>query len=243
MRTISFIALSFLMLSVRGQNLPDGPGKDVFAKVCSACHGLDLATDQKKTKAEWTDTVERMAGYGAEMTKEQKDQIVTYLAAHFGAAADAPKAEAKVDAKASANSELDAKMMPEGQGKAVILRECTTCHAPDHFVKYRHSNEEWQAIVTRMGQRVKSGISKEDLDVVEKYLAANFPKIEEVGKVNINKASAKDIADQLALTPAEASAVVQYRERHGTFGQWGELLVIYGVDGRKIEAAKDRMSF
>jgi DNA uptake protein ComE-like DNA-binding protein len=36
---------------------------------------------------------------------------------------------------------------------------------------------------------------------------------------------------------------VNYRERHGTFREWGELLAIYGVDGRKIEAAKDRMSF
>lgn len=214
-------------------------------KVCSACHGLDLATDQKKTKAEWTDTVERMAGYGAEMTKEQKDQIITYLVAHFGAAADAPKAEAKANANANANAkgELDASMMPEGSGKAVILRECTTCHAPDHFVKYRHTNDEWQAIVTRMGQRVKSGIGKEDLDLVEKYLATNFPKTEEAGKVNVNKASVKDIAELLSLTPAEAIAVVQYRERHGNFGQWGELLVIYGVDGHKVEAAKDRMSF
>jgi competence ComEA-like helix-hairpin-helix protein len=243
MRTITLIAVSLLMLSTaRAQNLPDGPGKDVFMKVCSACHGLDLATDQKKTKDAWKETVDRMVGYGAEVTKEQQEAIVNYLAAHFGAAADAPKA-AQVNAKAEPKTELNASMMPEGPGKAVILRECTTCHAPDHFVKYRHTNDEWQAIVTRMGQRVKSGIGKEDLDLVEKYLATNFPKTEEAGKVNVNKASVKDIADQLALTPAEATAVVQYRERHGNFGQWGELLVIYGVDGRKVEAAKDRMSF
>jgi hypothetical protein len=27
------------------------------------------------------------------------------------------------------------------------------------------------------------------------------------------------------------------------FREWGELLVIYGIDGRKVGAAKDRMSF
>jgi competence protein ComEA len=229
--TLLFTIFSLLLVSsAPAQNLPDGPGKDVFMKVCSACHGLDLATDQKKTKEAWKETVDKMVGYGAEATKEQLDAIVNYLATNFGAPSDAPKAE------------LDAKTMPDGPGKNLILRECTTCHAPDHFVKYRHTSEEWQAIVIRMGQRVKSA-TKEELDLVQRYLATNFPKTEEAGRVNVNKATAKDISDQLSLTPAEAAAVVQYRERHGQFGQWGELLVIYGVDGRKIEAAKDRMSF
>ena len=113
---------------------------------------------------------------------------------------------------------------------------------PDHFVKYRHTNEEWQTIVTRMGQRVKTA-TKEELDIVQKYLATNFPKVEETGKVNVNRASAAEMAAGLSLTQAEAEAIVDYRQRHGNFLLWGELLGIYGVDGRKIEAAKDRMSF
>ena len=133
-------------------------------------------------------------------------------------------------------------VMPEGQGKQVILRECTTCHAPDHFVKYHHTEEEWQAIVIRMGQRAKL-TSRDDLDAIQKYLASNFPPVVEVGKVNVNKATAQEIAAQLSLTPSEAAAVVQYREKHGQFLLWGELLGIYGVDGRKVEAAKERMSF
>lgn len=132
--------------------------------------------------------------------------------------------------------------MPDGPGKQIILRECTACHLPDHFTKYRHSNEEWQAIVIRMGQRVRSA-TKEELDVVQKYLATNFPKVDEAGKLNVNKAGAAEIVAGLGLTPDEAKALVDYRDRHGTFREWGELLAIYGVDGRKIEAAKDRMSF
>jgi uncharacterized protein (DUF433 family) len=41
----------------------------------------------------------------------------------------------------------------------------------------------------------------------------------------------------------EWCGLVDYSQRHGTFREWGELLATYGVDGRKIEAAKDRMSF
>jgi competence ComEA-like helix-hairpin-helix protein len=135
-----------------------------------------------------------------------------------------------------------ANAMPEGAGKQVILRECTACHLPDHFVKYRHTNEEWQAIVIRMGQRVRSA-SKEELDTVQKYLATNFPKLDDATKLNVNKASADEMAARLGLSADEAKAVVDYRQHHGTFREWGELLAIYGVDGRKVEAAKDRMSF
>ena len=135
-----------------------------------------------------------------------------------------------------------AQEMPEGAGKQIILRECTACHMPDHFTKYRHTNEEWQAIVVRMGQRVRSA-TKEELDTVQKYLTSNYPKLEESGKVNMNKSTAQQIEEQLSLTAEEAAAIVDYRRRHGEFREWGELLAIYGVDGRKIEAAKDRMSF
>ena len=93
-----------------------------------------------------------------------------------------------------------------------------------------------------MGQRVRSA-TKEELDTVEKYLATNFPKVDDATKLNVNKASAEDIVARLGLTLDEAKAVVDYRQRHGSFREWGELLAIYGVDGRKIEAAKDRMSF
>jgi competence ComEA-like helix-hairpin-helix protein len=136
----------------------------------------------------------------------------------------------------------NASVLPEGAGKQIILRECTACHQPDHFTKYRHTSEEWQAIVIRMGQRVRSA-TKEELDSVQKYLAANYPKVDDASKLNINKATADEIATRLGLTLDEAKAVVEYRERHGTFREWGELLAIYGVDGHKIEAAKDKMSF
>jgi len=135
-----------------------------------------------------------------------------------------------------------AKDMPEGPGKQIILRECTACHLPDHFVKYRHSPDEWTAIVIRMGTRVRSA-TKDELDTVTKYLAVNFPKVEVAGRINVNKAKAADLQSQLSFTPEEADAIVKYRERHGDFREWGEMLAIYGVDGRRIEAVKDRMSF
>jgi mono/diheme cytochrome c family protein len=222
------LACVLVVFPAAAQTLPDGPGKDVFAGVCSGCHALDLATSQKKPRAGWQATVDSMVAKGAPVSKEQVVVIVNYLAASFGPDMSAvPSAE---------------NLMPDGPGKQIILRECTACHLPDHFTKYRHTDEEWQAIVIRMGTRVRSA-TKEELDTVQKYLATNYPKIDDANKLNVNKAAAEDIAARLNLTPDEAKAVVDYRQRHGTFREWGELLAIYGVDGRKIEAAKDRMSF
>jgi competence ComEA-like helix-hairpin-helix protein len=231
MRRIFLAAFCIAALSAQAQKLPDGPGKEVFEKVCAECHGLDLATGQKLTKAAWTTTVDSMAAKGAAATKEELEAIVNYLSKNFGPGED-PVASAVAAAKA----------MPEGAGKQIILRECTACHLPDHFTKYRHSNEEWQAIVVRMGTRVRAA-TKEELETVQKYLATNFPKVEDATKLNVNKATAKEIEGRLSLTSSEAEAIVQYRERHGTFREWGEMLAIYGVDGRKIEALKDRISF
>ena len=224
-----FVGGFLVALAAPAQTLPDGPGKDAFAGVCSDCHGLDRATSQKKPRSGWQATVDSMVAKGATASKEQLDAIVNYLSANFG-----PDDAASLNAAATA--------MPEGAGKQIILRECTACHLPDHFTKYRHTNEEWQAIVIRMGQRVRSA-TKEELDTVQKYLATNYPKIDDAGKLNVNRAAAEDMAARLGLTLDEAKAVVDYRQRHGTFREWGELLAIYGVDGRKIESAKDRMAF
>jgi len=232
---------SLSLIPAMADDLPDGPGKEVFSKVCSQCHGLDIITALKQDKPQWKATVDQMASMGASATDDQFDMIVEYLAKNFGpppkAAGAAPAAAPAAAAKAEGPL-----VMPEGAGKDIIGRNCTGCHAPDSFARYRHTPEEWVAITTRMGQRVPGGISKDDLDTVTKYLTASFPKVADPTKVDINKAAAADML-RLGFTESEAQAIVAYRTAHGNFREWGEMLVIYGVDGRKVAAAKDRMSF
>ncbi len=132
--------------------------------------------------------------------------------------------------------------LPDGKGKELILRACTGCHKPEEIAVYRFTKDEYQTIVYRMADRGAQA-SKAELDIIADYLFANFPKVEDATKINVNKATAEQIAKGLALTNEEAEAVVKYRERHGDFHAWGDLLIIYGVDGRKIAAAKDKISF
>jgi competence ComEA-like helix-hairpin-helix protein len=113
----------------------------------------------------------------------------------------------------------------------------TNCHRAEDFPAYRHTAQEYQVIVYRMGDRGAWATTAE-LNAVANYLAKNSPKIDEPGKMNVNNASAKEIETGLNLTAAESEAIVKYREKHGDFRVWGDLLVIYGVDGHKIQGPK-----
>jgi competence ComEA-like helix-hairpin-helix protein len=132
--------------------------------------------------------------------------------------------------------------LPDGKGKELILRACTGCHKAEEIAVYRFTKDEYQTIVYRMGDRGAQA-TRGELDVIAQYLFENFPKVEDATKINVNKATAQEIAKGLALTSEEAEAVVNYRQRHGDFHAWGDLLIIYGVDGKKIAAAKDKISF
>lgn len=137
---------------------------------------------------------------------------------------------------------LRAQELPEGKGKEIIERACVGCHKAGELTLYRFTKDEYVTIVYRMGDRGAQA-TRAELDIIADYLAEHFPKVEDATKINVNKATAKEIAAGLGLTSEEAEAVVKYRERHGDFHAWGDLLIIYGVDGKKIAAAKDKISF
>ena len=83
--TLASILTAFLLApSIQAQDLPEGPGKDLVAKVCTACHEVTRITSKKRTKQEWSDTVDKMAARGAMATDEQFEAIVAYLAKNFG---------------------------------------------------------------------------------------------------------------------------------------------------------------
>ena len=132
--------------------------------------------------------------------------------------------------------------LPEGKGREILLKACAGCHKPEAFLGYRYTKEEYESIVVRMGQR-GAPATREELQTVAEYLAANFLKVDDRGKLNVNKATAREIETTLGITEKEAQAIVAYREKHGSFRAVGDLYIIYGVDGTKIEAQKDKIGF
>jgi hypothetical protein len=66
--------------------LPDGPGKDKLMTACSACHAITQVTSQRRTTAQWADTVDQMIARGAPVTDDDYKVIVEYLGKNFAPA-------------------------------------------------------------------------------------------------------------------------------------------------------------
>ena len=84
--SVVFLIFSFV-LSCNAQKKAESSvdTKALFDKKCSACHSAKRATDQKKTRADWTDTVMRMKNKnGAPVNDEEAKAITEYLAINYG---------------------------------------------------------------------------------------------------------------------------------------------------------------
>ena len=82
--------------------------------------------------------------------------------------------------------------------------------------------------------------TKDEREAIVNYLVDHFGPAG-VTKVNVNTAATREIESGLNLTSKEADAIVQYRQQHGNFKDWHELLKVDGVDTKKIEAAQERI--
>ena len=96
---VFFVSLGLSAIALAGAgfaqdvSLPEGPGKDNLTTSCTACHGLDQVTQQRKSKDQWAETVEKMIANGAALTEEDTTAIVAYLSKNFAPPAAAAAAK------------------------------------------------------------------------------------------------------------------------------------------------------
>ena len=133
----------------------------------------------------------------------------------------------------------DLKRLPDVPGKDVVVRVCTKCHGPGNITKKRLNREDWDDQVADMVERGAKA-TPEELAAVVNYLTANFGPD---AKVPVNEAPIDELKSVLGLSSPEAVAIVEYRQAHGKFKAWRDLLKVPGVDAKKIEAKAARMAF
>jgi mono/diheme cytochrome c family protein len=80
------------------------------------------------------------------------------------------QAAAKDDKPAGAQAEVQ---LPDGKGKDVTQRVCSTCHGVNLFAEQRHTKEKWSSIIDTMASRGMDA-SDEDLATINDYLATNL---------------------------------------------------------------------
>ena len=132
--------------------------------------------------------------------------------------------------------------LPDGPGKATTQKVCGSCHGAELVLGRQEDREAWGSIVNDMIQRGATGTDDEFYEVVD-YLATNFSKASPVIKINVNKATAKDLEGALRLPPKQAAAIVHQREEKGEFKSIEDLKKVPGIDAAKIEANKNRLAY
>ena len=128
--------------------------------------------------------------------------------------------------------------LPDGKGKELVERECTKCHGLEGITGARNSKDRWASIVDDMVSRGATGTDQE-IDQIIDYLAAHFAP----AKVNVNKATAKEIATALGISEDNAATIVSYREKNGNFKDIDGLKKVPGIDAQRVDARKDRLEF
>ena len=73
-----------IVMLLNAQDLPEGTGKAITKRMCSACHPLTTVTGKRATKDQWGIIVDRMVVLGAKGTEEEVEIVIDYLAANFG---------------------------------------------------------------------------------------------------------------------------------------------------------------
>ncbi len=139
----------------------------------------------------------------------------------------------------AAGDDQEAKNLPDGAGKEVVVKVCLSCHGAGNFRQMRKTKDEWS---DQVGDMIDKGAeaTDEQTAAIVAYLSANFGPD---SKINVNTAPFEEIKRVLALTANETQAFVDYRKQNGTLKAVGELEKIPGVPAEKIDAKKDRIAF
>jgi competence protein ComEA len=131
--------------------------------------------------------------------------------------------------------------LPDGPGKAVTVRICGKCHSPEKAASLHQDEDGWTDTISKMVKMGAQG-SDDDFNTVLAYLTKNFgPQV--APPVNINKADAVELESSLVLTKTEAAAIIQYRTEKGAFKAVDDLRNVAGLDFKKIETQKSRITF
>ena len=87
---VSLFAIAFvlpLLWAQAGSNteLPAGPMQAKATTACTECHDARIILQQRLSKAAWTNEVDKMTKWGALVDPQDRDALIDYLSANFGA--------------------------------------------------------------------------------------------------------------------------------------------------------------
>ncbi len=139
-------------------------GREAFGQVCVNCHGLSKSAILRKDSERWRGTVYSMISRGAQLMPDEIEPVIAYLSATYGP--DSPPPNLGDDGS-------QAQVLPEGPGRAILVRSCFQCHAVDLVVQSRKAEREWKDTVARMVGH-GANITSQEQEVLLRYATEHF---------------------------------------------------------------------
>ncbi|MDP9170690.1 MAG: helix-hairpin-helix domain-containing protein [Acidobacteriota bacterium] len=130
--------------------------------------------------------------------------------------------------------------MPPGAGRDETLKVCGKCHSPEQAASLHQSRTGWEETVSKMVGLGSEG-SDEEYTAILDYLTKNFGP-EGTHPVSVNKASAVELEAALGITRTESAAIIDYRTTKGSFKTIDDLKNVPGLDFKKVEPKKSRIT-
>src|SRR4051812_7155921 len=129
---------ALLAAPVAGVAQPPAGASQAFQKVCAECHVLETVTAQRRTRAQWQESISSMIARGAKGTEEEFSLILDYLTTVYGPTSPggrgtptAPAAAGRGRSPAFSPGAADKHVVDEAaanRGRKVYAAECITCH-------------------------------------------------------------------------------------------------------------------
>jgi cytochrome c5 len=217
---LAFFTTAAALAGAQNVALPEGDGKAIVSGACTSCHGLDLITAKKSTRAEWSQVVDRMKTYGTTLDATQTTTVIDYLTRSFGPAGAAAPAPAAQGGDAAA------------AGKALMNGLCASCHGVDVITAKQASRNEWKDVVDRMKGYGATLDEKQNATLLD-YLEKNHGPKQAATATTAGADAGKTILEQSCANCHDLDLV---SNRTGTQAEWQE--VVDRMNGRGASVAE-----
>lgn len=177
------------------------------------------------------------AGGGSFLNSPSGTKVVAFAipsrARQTSAAAPTAAPPAATPGRSDVPASGSATGLPDAPGREVVERYCAAgCHGIPTVVAAHRTPADWRRLTDDMLARASAGTPAEAAQIAS-YLSSQF------GRVDVNSATAQDLALVLGLTTAEAAAIVETRTHDGPFRSVDDLRNVPGLDFAKVQRRRN----
>lgn len=141
------------------EGLPEGPDRDAVYFNCSACHSIQLVTQQNLSRERWDELLDWMVKENGmhPLSPGARTRVINYLATHFG------------------EDEEDWDGLPPGAGREEVYYTCQACHSLAIVKQQGLSRESWdETLAWMVEEQGMPELETAERDLILDYLSSRY---------------------------------------------------------------------